>query len=590
MASAGTKDEAKKKDEEIKALAEAVQPTRDAFEKHELRTLPVKSLQASPTNPRKRFDEAGLEELAASIKVQGLVQPIVARPLNGKAKPGGPTHEIVAGERRWRAASKAGVTFVPVIERKLSDADVAEIQLTENAQREDITPLEEARAYEQAMKVAKYTAEALASKVGKSVRHVWARLALLKLPKDVAEAFDKGWIGADHAAIIARLPEEDRERALEVAGADPSFELDAGADTDEDIRVPVPVRVFREWVEREVWRKLDAAPWKKDAPHNLKDLGTRQCSTCKYNTSVNPALGGRAGCCTEPECFEAKMKHHIAEVAPTVPLKIDQNAYRSKGGSKTAAPVLGTQDYEKAKKPGKDTQPALVTNGAERGQVIHVKLTKQGQQALKQAGQPAKKPTPDRSEESRKQQQAREDREEKVREHLFGRLLPKIAWPLPRKAVELLVAELPMWGTTQVIEICRQAGLTEFGKHGPFDGPKGLAKVAKLSNDVVARYLTAHALAESIGGYGKMSPAFAALLKLYGINETKARAELEAAEKKVAAEGKTKADAVAKAEAKKEKGTKKLPKKPAKKTAAAKPRKKQTARTKPQKSKAKKKR
>lgn len=383
MASANTKEDAKKKHEEIKGMAAAAAPAK-AME------LATEQLQPSPTNPRKRFDEAGLKELGESIAAQGLVQPIVVRPLNGKAKPGGPTHEIVAGERRWRAAKLAGLSRVAVLERTLNDADVVEIQLVENGQREDVTPLEEARAYEQALKIAKYTTATLAKKVGVSERQVLARLALLKLPAIVKKAFEHGRIGPDHAAIIARIPEDRQEEAIRAASAfnGMAVELseeeedaleDLHGDDDDDyadrsqVYVPIPIRAFREWVEREVWRKLDAAPWKKDDVDLVVEAGA--CNACPKSTTVDPGLGPKPGCCIDPVCFEKKMQAFLERRAKEVPLQVSGD-YGNRGGR------LGQQDYDKAKKPGKDTQEALVMDGAERGHVIHVKLKPSGKARL----------------------------------------------------------------------------------------------------------------------------------------------------------------------------------------------------------------
>lgn len=465
MASASTtKEEAKKKHVEIQGMAAAATPAV-------AKDLATVQLQPSPTNPRKRFDEAGLKDLAESIIAQGLVQPIVVRPLNGKAKPGGPTHEIVAGERRWRAAKLAGISSVQVLERKLSDADVVEIQLVENGQREDVTPLEEARAYEQALKIAKYTTATLAKKVGVSERQVLARLALLKLPAIVKKAFEHGRIGPDHAAIIARIPEDRQKDAIDAASArnwtaielsdEEQDALDEIVGEDDDdyadrsqIYLPIPIRAFREWVEREVWRKLDSAPWKKDDVDLVIEAGA--CNACPKSTTVDPSLGPKPGCCIDPVCFEKKMQAFLDRRAKEVPLQVSGD-YGNRHGR------LGQQDYDKAKKPGKDTQEALVMDGAERGHVIHIKLNSGGKarlaekekaKAKAQKGKGGKTVSAEEKAElerkRKRERQARQDARVKAEAEVSAKIavaiIEEAVWPPSRAVLEELIGQTLCFG------------------------------------------------------------------------------------------------------------------------------------------------
>lgn len=163
-----------------------------------LRHLPVELLRANPNNPRKNFGESELEELARSIRDKGVLQPIVARPL-----PDG-EFEIVAGERRWRAAQRAGVHDVPVLIRELTDGEALEIALIENIQRSDLNPLEEARAFSLLLEQFSYTQQQLADSIGKSRSHVSNTLRLLNLPEDVREQIEVGSLTAGHArALVA---------------------------------------------------------------------------------------------------------------------------------------------------------------------------------------------------------------------------------------------------------------------------------------------------------------------------------------------------------------------------------------------------
>jgi ParB family chromosome partitioning protein len=183
----------------------------------EQRLLPIADLHPSGLNPRKDFAETELSELAESIRAKGLVQPIVCRPDKHR---GG--FEIVAGERRWRAAQRAYLHNVPAIVRDLSDQEVLEFAIIENVQRADLNPIEEALGYTELIEKHAYTQERLSEVVGKSRSHVGNTLRLLKLPGDVQSLVREGRLSAGAArAIIGQkhvdvLAEEIVSRGLNV--------------------------------------------------------------------------------------------------------------------------------------------------------------------------------------------------------------------------------------------------------------------------------------------------------------------------------------------------------------------------------------
>ena len=162
----------------------------------ELRIVSLAALKPGRFNPRRSFAEEQLEELAASIRERGLVQPLVVRPSSGD------TYEIVAGERRWRAAQLANLHDVPVVVRALSDQEAVEIAIIENVQRADLNPLEEAQGYGQLMEQFGYTQQDLAQVIGKSRSHVANTLRLLKLPPDVRDMLTRGELTAGHARTL----------------------------------------------------------------------------------------------------------------------------------------------------------------------------------------------------------------------------------------------------------------------------------------------------------------------------------------------------------------------------------------------------
>ncbi len=177
-----------------------------------LRHVPVEFLHANPNNPRKHFADDDLEELAKSIRAKGLLQPLVVRPR------GGGDFEIVAGERRWRAAQRAGVHEVPVLIRDLSDGEALEIALIENIQRSDLNPLEEARAYGMLLNQFSYTQQQLAESIGKSRSHIANTLRLLTLPESVRQMIEDGKLTAGHARTLVATdsPAELADRIIKL--------------------------------------------------------------------------------------------------------------------------------------------------------------------------------------------------------------------------------------------------------------------------------------------------------------------------------------------------------------------------------------
>lgn len=166
--------------------------------------VPIERISPNPDQPRKRFDEAGIAELAKSLKASGIIQPLVVRKDPGK--PG--QYQIVAGERRWRAAQRAGIHEAPVVVRDLTDAEVMQLALVENIQRTNLNPIEEGAALKRLMDEFGHTQEELSSALGKSRSHVANLLRLLGLPGEVRRMVESGQLTAGHARalVVAKNP------------------------------------------------------------------------------------------------------------------------------------------------------------------------------------------------------------------------------------------------------------------------------------------------------------------------------------------------------------------------------------------------
>lgn len=169
-----------------------------AYDGENMQEIEIDQLTARSDQPRTVFREESLRELALSIKEHGLLQPILV-------KPDGKGYQIVAGERRWRAAQMAGLKSIPVIVKEIGEAEAAEISLIENLQRDDLTPVEEARAYQRMMNLHNYTQESLAERIGKSRSHVANMVRILGLPEEVLELLDERKLSAGHARALLAI-------------------------------------------------------------------------------------------------------------------------------------------------------------------------------------------------------------------------------------------------------------------------------------------------------------------------------------------------------------------------------------------------
>ncbi|WP_275786710.1 ParB/RepB/Spo0J family partition protein [Pararhizobium gei] len=200
------------------------------------RRIPIEFVSRNPRNPRRSFDEADLQDLASSIRQHGIVQPVVVRTITEGR------YEIIAGERRWRAAQLAGFTDIPVIVRNVDDRTALEIAIVENVQRSDLNPLEEALGYDQLIAEHGYTQNDLGEIIGKSRSHVANSLRLLKLPEPVRDMLSSGTLSAGHARAL--IPTSDPvalarsivSKGLSVRDAERLAQNDIRAQTDPDFK------------------------------------------------------------------------------------------------------------------------------------------------------------------------------------------------------------------------------------------------------------------------------------------------------------------------------------------------------------------
>jgi ParB family chromosome partitioning protein len=268
-----------------------------------LRVIKLADAVESGTNPRgKKFEGPEFDDLVASIKEQGVIVPVLARPIEGGK------YEIVAGNRRFRASIKAGLTDIPANVQTLTDVQAREMQIVENLQRSDLHPLGEGEAYRKLIEESSYDVEAVAKNVGKSVTYVRDRLVLtnlIKAGKDAfrdkagKDAFRDGRMNAGHASPIARLDDKlQKEAVAEVAG-----------EPDDRWYETSTMSELRDWIQTRIYQaSMLTPPWKGDAEAQAVFEGCEECR------GKGGTLFGKdaAESCSNPKCYAQRMAAYIA--------------------------------------------------------------------------------------------------------------------------------------------------------------------------------------------------------------------------------------------------------------------------------------
>jgi ParB family transcriptional regulator, chromosome partitioning protein len=259
---------------EAEEIAHAVEPAEG------VRDIPIELVHRNPDQPRQSFPEAEIQELEASIRDKGVLQPILVRP--SANSPG--EYEIVAGERRWRASQRAGLTSIPALVRTLDDSRALEIAIVENVQREDLNAMEEARAYRALLDRFGYTQDKAAAAVGKSRSHVANMMRLLLLPDGVQELVVGGQLTAGHARAL--LSAENPQRIAEMA-----------------VQKELSVREVEQ-----LMRKGSAAPRKASGPRKTKDA-----DTAALEADLEEALGLTVDIADRGGAGEVKIRYATLE-------------------------------------------------------------------------------------------------------------------------------------------------------------------------------------------------------------------------------------------------------------------------------------
>ena len=342
----------------------------------EYRDLPLSNLIESATNPRRIFDHEALKELAESIRSQGVLSPLLVRPLTERS------FEIVAGARRYRAAQLAEAETVPVRIVNFTDAEALEAQLIENLQRRDVHPLEEAQGFRALLNLdePKYSIEQISAKTGKSATYCAQRIKLTELTAAVTEAFAKDEIGVGHALLLAKLQPAEQEQALSAC-----FREDWNGGQGKAKRILLPVRHLHQWIEQNILLILKDAPFSKTDPNVNPAAGA--CVDCPKRTGGNALLFADIAedACTDPACYQSKLDGFVAQTIAAKPKLVQiSSAYGPAPATDSGNAALPRNKYieikpqdPNAKKQRdwpeyqtcKSMTEAIVTEGTEKGEV-----------------------------------------------------------------------------------------------------------------------------------------------------------------------------------------------------------------------------
>jgi ParB/RepB/Spo0J family partition protein len=485
----------------------------------ELRSVPLDAILLSNTQAqierRAHFDEAKLAELAESIKTVGLLSPLVCRPAEMDC------YELVAGERRYLAAQRAGLVEVPVSVRELTDQQVLEVQLVENLQREDLHELAEAEGYEQLQQLG-HSVEEIAAKVGKSKATVYARCKLLALVPVARDFFRRREVSASIALLVARIPADHQAETLS--------KIIRGWSQG-----PWTYRQAAEHIHREFNMRLADAEFPTEDPMLVQAAGS--CLLCPKRSGNQPELfadiqGGDV--CTDKACFDSKAAawvqvkitaarrngravegEALAEIAPhgldrgaLKPgyIDLDWSCHEDRK-SRTYRELLGEAAGDKT----------MVLVDAEAGEVAEVVRRKDVEKILK--GAIEKRPTP-KHDLTQRQPDPNEQRQQKLRQRLFRAIFDASPTNL-REAANFAAADT-MRALGQTMEVCEALGWDELNMD------RTEAELAKMSNNDIARLLRVLPLCEELNGYGATSAVLLDEAKRLKVDVKKIEQQLDA--------------------------------------------------------------
>lgn len=463
--------------------------------------IALSEIELSPTNTR-QIDDKSLADLAASIRQNGVLQPILVRPVEAeRAK-----YQIVAGERRFRAAGLAELKEIPAQVRAMSDDEALSLQIIENLQREDLHPLDEAESFRRLREAMGVTVREMAQRVAKDARYVARRLSLTNLIEEGREDFRKERITLAHSLEICRLAPEIQIAALTACYETKTVESREGEGYDyvaDKARPARHVRYLQDWLMRNVHLNLQTARFQLDDTRLREDGLT--CVNCPQRTGRDRLLFAdiKSGdTCLNPLCFQAKLQQFVqitkaeVEVKQSKPAALISTYY---GSNAESAEALGVDQYQVLEKKAdrcEFAEKAVTADGTDVGKVKwicreadckdHLGRVREPRQYSSNV--PSGTTSPEQRHE-RKQELYDLKVDEIVRKRVFGEAIKSFAWPLDRahlnEAVKEFFRRIP---SSDQQTICEVFGWSEQEKLW-LDDDAVLKEITQLDENQLAQFL-----------------------------------------------------------------------------------------------------
>ncbi len=327
----------------------------------EIINIPLEEITPHPGNRKiGGFDQEKLDQLAESIRDIGVQQPAIVR-INGTAG----NYELVAGERRWLASKIAGEQTLPCIIKELSDLEALKIQLVENLQRDDVHPLDEADGFRRLLEAEEYDVATLSAEIGRSKSYVYQRMKLCELITPVREALLAATISAGHALVIARLPEELQQHAL-----DHIEECRDGWNPE------LTVRELSAYITEELMLSFSSASFSMSDEDLVPAAGP--CTMCSKRTGKQPELFAEIqhDNCMDPDCFNAKLDatvlRHRAELVESGDEYIEASSHYGAPKSKT---TIAPWEWNECPKKAEGAKRVLIVEGPQRGRLTYGRVS-----------------------------------------------------------------------------------------------------------------------------------------------------------------------------------------------------------------------
>jgi ParB family transcriptional regulator, chromosome partitioning protein len=412
------------------------------MKKLNFQNISIKDIAESKTNPRgTSFEGPDFNDLVASIKEKGILVPVILRPI-------GKGYEVVAGSRRFRAAQKLKLTEIPASIQELTDAEAQEVQIIENLQRANVHPLEEGIAYRKMILEMKKAVSDVAIAVGKSEGYVRDRIFLTNLIPSAQKKYRASEILDGHAVLIAKLSENDQEKALEYA-------------TDEWDKPTVAD--LKKWIEREYYSPMERQPWLKDKNFMVAHAHAKNCQPDSVALFADFS-GTKAGACTDLDCWKEHMEAWIAQRVEDGRVRISSNYGRTKG-------VFDSGQWQSAvgkKNDCKLSVPAIYAGGTEIGKETTVCVNPECKKhwgSSKPSG--IRKLTDEEKAEKKKQKEEEEARDAKHEKELMD-AIGRVNFPLSEKHLDALLKVIldgEAINSDEVEKVAERLGLGSLGGH-----------------------------------------------------------------------------------------------------------------------------